>query len=337
MIGKLMAKKWIAPLVLLLLIVFPFVTTNRYAIYVMTMVFIWSIASYGLNLITGYTGQLNLAHAGFFAIGAYAVGILTTKVGLMFWPALLLACLITPLIGLVIGIISLRLKEHYFAIFTLCVSYIIFLVIEKWDGLTEGVVGIMGIPAPENIGPISFESPIAQYFLVLFFLVMTHVVFSRIVGSLIGRTFIAIRGSEELAQTLGIHLMRNKVLSFVVSTFFAGLAGALYAAFVRFLGPGLAHVNISFDMVTYLLVGGIGTLGGPFIGTFLIIWITQSLQFLQDHRMLVFGPVLVLLVIFFPRGFAGFFQMWQMKRKLKTIKANANAHKGSSEQVKEVS
>ncbi len=137
---------------------------------------------------------------------------------------------------------------------------------------------------------------------------------SRIVNSLLGRSFIAIRNSEELAETLGINLMRTKVLAFVLSTFYAGVAGALYAGFVRFLGPDLAREHHTFDMMAFILVGGIGTLFGPVLGAVLLTWVTQSLQFLQDYRMIVFGPLLILLVMYFPQGIIGFYRTQRARR-----------------------
>jgi len=137
---------------------------------------------------------------------------------------------------------------------------------------------------------------------------------SRIANSLLGRSFRAIRISDDLAASLGINLMRNKVLAFVLSTTYASVAGALYAGMVRFIGPAEADVVHTFDMITYLLVGGIGTLMGPLIGTLAITWLTQSLQFLEEYRMIVFGPLLVVLVIFFPRGVVGSFLTWRGRR-----------------------
>ncbi|RFU64162.1 branched-chain amino acid ABC transporter permease [Bacillus sp. V59.32b] len=315
----------IAALILFSL-VFPFITQNDYFIHVMTLSFIWIIGVYGLNLLAGYTGYLSLAHAGFFAIGAYSLGILTVKAELNFWLAFILSCLITSVAGLLIGLIALRTKEHFFAIYTLCVGYIIYLIIDKWESLTEGVRGLIGIPAPADIGPISFQTPLSQYYLVLFILLLVIFVVYRIVHSLTGRTYIAIRNSEDLAQTIGISTMKNKLTVFVLSTFFAGLAGALYASFVRFIGPEIAATAITFDLLTYLLVGGIGTLSGPIIGTILIVWISQQLQFLQDYRMLIFGPVLTLLVIFYPRGIVGAVLGWKFKyqdRKKRKITVNS--------------
>jgi branched-chain amino acid transport system permease protein len=307
-------RKALLAVLLVLAIIFPAFAPNDYYIYVMSLAYIMAIAAVGLNLILGYTGQLNLAHAGFMAIGAYTVGILTVDHGVPYWIAFVLAGLVAALFGLVAGVISLRLKGHFFAIFTLCVGFIIYLVIEKWDALTHGTVGIIGIPAPPGFGPISFERPASQYYLVLFFLVLSLWLMSRIVNSLLGRAFVAIRNSEDLAETLGIGLMRTKVLAFVLSTFYAGLAGALYAGFVRFLGPAMALESHTFDMIAFILVGGIGTLFGPLLGAILLTWLTQSLQFLQDYRMIVFGPLLILLVMFFPQGIIGLYRERQTRR-----------------------
>jgi branched-chain amino acid transport system permease protein len=318
---------------ILFAIVFPLISNNDYFIHVMTLSFIWMIGVYGLNLLAGYTGYLSLAHAGFFAIGAYSLGLLTVKAEMNFWPALLLSLIITGVLGFFAGLISLRTKEHFFAIYTLCVGYIIYLVIDKWDSLTEGVRGLIGIPAPANIGPLSFETLQSHYYLVLFFLLLVVLIMYRIVHSLSGRTYIAIRNSEDLAQTIGISTMKNKLTVFVISTVIAGLSGALYASFVRFIGPDIGSIAIVFDFLTYLLVGGLGTLSGPIVGTLLIVVLSQRLQFLQDYRMLVFGPVLTLLIIFYPRGIVGAVAAWGQKRRSSVNKTRLNNL--PEEQVKE--
>ncbi len=301
-------------LLLGLAIVFPLVTSSEYHIYVMALAFIWAIAVYGMNIITGYCGQLNLAHGGFFAIGAYVVAILTVDHGWPFWPAFLAAGLFGAVFGFFVGIVSLRLKEHYFAIFTLCVGYIIYLMIDKWEALTHGSLGIINIAPPEGFGLIDFTQTVPFYYLVLAFLALAIWLSRRISESLLGRTFRAIRISDDLAQSLGINLMRNKILAFVISTVYAALAGGLYAGVVRFIGPEEANFIHTFDMIAYLLVGGIGTLMGPLLGTLIITWLTQAVQSLEEYRMIVFGPMLVLLVIFFPRGLVGSFLGWRGRR-----------------------
>lgn len=327
-------KKFALIGLLLIAIVFPLVIGNAYMIRILILTFIWTIAVYGLNLLAGYTGYLSLAHAGFFAIGAYTLAILTVTYEISYWLAFFLTLVITGLIGTLIGMVALRTKEHFFAIYTLCVGYIIYLIIYNWDSVTGGVRGFIGIPSPGSIGPIEFNSQISNYYLVLFFLVLTIVIMYRIVHSLQGRSFIAIRNSEELAKTIGISTTKNKLLSFILSTVFAGLAGALFASFTRFIGPEISNIVMTFDFLVYLLIGGIGTLSGPIIGTFLIVWISQELQFLQDYRMLVFGPILVILIIFAPRGISGFIIEWNMKRKAKKqaalnqIEANQKVKEG---------
>jgi branched-chain amino acid transport system permease protein len=301
-------------LLLALAIAFPFLAAgNDYYLTVMATAYIFAIATIGLNLITGFTGQFNLAHSGFMAVGAYTVGILTVDHNVPFWIAFALSGFVASALGFFVGLVSLRLKGHFFSIFTLCVGYIMFLIIEKWESLTHGTVGIMGIPAPTPIAGIAFETPRAQYDLVLFFLALSVWAMHRIVNSLLGRTFMAIRNGDDLAEALGINLMRNKVLAFMLSVFYAGLAGGLYAGFVRFLGPGIAGVEHTFDMTMYMLVGGIGTLLGPLLGSIGVPWLTQYLQFLQDYRFIVFGPLLILLVIFLPHGVVGTYLGWKAR------------------------
>ncbi|MBK6614467.1 branched-chain amino acid ABC transporter permease [Ottowia sp.] len=295
-------------------LLFPFVTGNDYHLTVMTTAYIYIIATMGLNLITGYTGQFNLAHAGFMAVGAYTVGILTVDHQVPFWIAFVAAGVVTVALGVPLGWVSLRLKGHYFSIFTLCVGYIIYLVIEKWESLTHGTVGIIGIPAPSPIGPLEFESPMSLYYLVFVFLCIGMWVMRRVVNSLLGRTFMAIRNGDELAEALGINLARNKLVAFLISVLYAGWAGALYAGFVRFLGPDLAGAHHTFDMTMFMLIGGLGTLLGPLLGGILMPWLTQYMQFLQEYRFVVFGPLLILLVIFVPHGIVGSYLVRKARR-----------------------
>lgn len=302
-------------LLLALAIIFPFIADNDYLLTVMSTAYIFAIATVGLNLITGYTGQFNLAHSGFMAVGAYTVGILTVDHHVPFWIAFALSGFIAAAIGFFVGILSLRLKGHFFSIFTLCVGYIMFLLIEKWESLTHGTVGIIGIPAPESFAGLDFEAPRTQYYMVLFFLALSVWIMHRIVNSLLGRTFMAIRNGDELAEALGINLMRNKVLAFMLSVFYAGMAGGLYAGYVRFLGPGIAGVEHTFDMTMYMLIGGIGTMLGPLFGAISMPWLTQYMQFLQDYRFVVFGPLLIVLLIFLPNGVVGSYLAWKLRRE----------------------
>lgn len=323
---KLLSKRNGLIFVLVLALIMPFIVPNDYILHVLALVCIWSISVYGINIFTGYTGNLSLAHIGFFAIGAYTLGLLTVKAEWNFWLAFIAAGVFSIILGFLVGLISLRTNGHFFAIYTMCVGYIIYLVIDKWDTLTGGVRGLIGIPGPAPIGPITFESLTSQYYLLLFFLVLTIFIMKRIVHSLLGRTFIAIRNSEELAQTIGISTKKNQLLAFVISCFFAAIAGALYASFVRFIGPEVGAIFLGFEMLIYLVIGGLGTLSGPIIGTLLIVFLTQSLQFMQEYKMLLFGPILLIIVIFYPNGIVGAIE--GIKRKITQNKKKPEPKEG---------
>ncbi|HHY59700.1 MAG TPA: branched-chain amino acid ABC transporter permease [Clostridia bacterium] len=301
-------------LLLLLAVLFPWLSPNKYYLTVVTLSFIYAMAVQGLNIIVGYLGQLSLAQAGFFGLGAYTCALLVTRLGWSFWLALPAAALLVTAVALAVGLISFRTRGHYFVILTLCIGVIINLVIEKWEGLTGGVRGLIGIPVPDNLGPISFASMTAQYYLVLVCLLLVLGATHRIVSSLVGRTFLSIRNSEDLAAALGIDVLRHKLLAFGTAAFFAGVAGALYASFLRFIGPEISHPHLTFEFLVFLLVGGQASLMGPVLGTLATNVLMESMQFLQDYRMLVFGLLLMLIVKFFPMGAVGLY--YTVKGKL---------------------
>lgn len=283
----------------------PFVLHNPYYLQVVVGGYIAAIAVFGLNIILGYTGQLSLGHAAFFGIGAYTVALLETRAGVPFWIALVAGCAASVFAGYLVGLISLRTRGHYFAIFTAAIGVMISIVFTNDQDLTNGNIGIVNIPPPGPIGPISFESPVAKYYLVLAALALAAFVCWRVRHSLLGRTFVAIASSEDLAAASGIDVMRNKRMALMLSTFLAGLAGGMFAVFIGFLGPDSSGLDVTFDMLLYLIVGGLGTLAGPFVGTMLVVILTQFLQGFEHYRLLLFGPLLVLLVMFFPTGIVG--------------------------------
>jgi branched-chain amino acid transport system permease protein len=286
-------------------LVFPLVVDNPYLVSVVVTAYVTAIAVYGLDVLLGYTGQLSLAHAGFFGVGGYTVAILTAEHGFSFWMALPLALAITSLIGHLVGLAALRTRHDYFAIFTLAVGVMIVIVIDRWESVTGGTDGIIGIPRPSPIGPIRFESLTAQYYLALAFLLVTIYVVWAIVHSLVGRTFIAVRNSEDLARAVGIDAGRTHQLAFVISATLAGLGGALYAAFLGYIGPAMANTLMTFMMLVYLMIGGVASLAGPLVGTLLVMGLMQALQTFNEYQMMILGPILVVVVIFFPHGLAG--------------------------------
>jgi branched-chain amino acid transport system permease protein len=303
-------KRILTVVLIAFLIIAPLIITGKYQQHIMVMCGIWVIASLALNLILGYTGQLNLAHGTFFGIGAYATALLVQKLGLSFWAALPLGCGITAVFGFLTGLPTLRTKGHYFPISTMCLGIAIYYVIARWEDLTGGARGLFGLPRPDPIplpfgGVISFESTEACYYLVLVFVFATILIISRLTKSLAGLRLVAIRGNEDLAQSVGIHSMQVKIISFTLSTLFAGLAGGLFSAYMGTLMAEQAHYLLSFEMLINVMIGGIGTLGGPIIGGILLPILGEVLQPLAGFRLILYGLVLILIIQFLPLGIVG--------------------------------
>jgi branched-chain amino acid transport system permease protein len=273
------------------------------------------MAATSMNLIMGYTGQVNLAHGAFFGIGAYSAGLLILKLGINFWPALILACAITVFLGLLIGLPALRTKGSYFAIGSMCFNVIVTVIIDSWEGLTEGARGLLGIPRPAPIPlpfgrEMKFTSIGANYYLILISLLLTILIIYRIVHSMMGRTFMAIRGNEELAESLGMNAMKAKLLSFLISTFFAGWAGVLYATYIGFLSPEISDYHVTFELLTFCLIGGLGTMVGPLIGAFILTIISELLHGVAIPRLVAYGFVLIIIMIFLRGGITGGIRMF---------------------------
>lgn len=295
--------------VLILAIAIPPVI-GGYLTSLLILICIWVIMTISINLIYGYTGQLSLGHAAFFAIGAYSLGLFTVTVGLSFWPAFLVSIAIVGLGGLLIGFPSLKSRGPYFVLVTLSFAVIIHKIIVHWDSLTGGANGFRGIPRPPSIplpfnAEISFRSQLSIYYLILFFLVLIFLINYRLVHSLVGKTFVAISRDENLSQSLGINTMRRKLLSFVISTMYAGVAGMLFATYNSVITPHLAHFTQGMYAIVYLVVGGSATMAGPFVGTLVLVAIPEVLQVVPYLKTLINGLILLLFIIFLPAGITG--------------------------------
>jgi branched-chain amino acid transport system permease protein len=318
--ASLRGKKIFPIVIIALALVAPLIITGKYHQHIMVMCGIWVIASLALNLILGYTGQLNLAHGTFFGIGAYATALLMQNLGLSFWAALPLGCAITAVFGYLTGLPTLRTKGHYFPIATMCLGIAIYYVIARWENLTGGARGLFGLPRPDPIAlpfgvTISFVSTVACYYLVLFFVFVTVILISRLVKSLAGKRLIAVRGNEDLAQSLGINTMQVKVVSFTISTLFAGLAGGLFSAYMGTLMAEQAHYLLSFEMLINVVIGGIGTISGPILGGILMPILGELLQPLAGFRLILYGLLLVLCIHFLPLGIMGGLRSAALRRR----------------------
>ncbi len=281
--------------------------TGQYVTSILVLIAIWSITSIALNLLYGYTGQLSLGHSAFLGIGAYAFGLLAVKMHMGFWPAFFGATVISGISGVLIGIPALRLRGPHFVLVTLGFGAIVAIIILAWVDLTGGANGIAGMPRPNAIplpwgAELRFDSLLSMYYFILFFLVLIALICHRIVHSLPGKIFIAISENENLVTSLGVRTMTKKLLSFTISATFTGVAGALYASYNGVISPDLANIMRGMDILTYLIVGGAGTIMGPIVGTIVLMALPEILQIVPSLKTLINGIVLLLFVIFCPAG-----------------------------------
>jgi branched-chain amino acid transport system permease protein len=294
--------------VMILAVIFPFILSG-YSLYILVLVGFYIILALGLNLIFGYTGQISICHGAFYAMGAYSSAILVTRLGWSFWIALPVSIIITIIFAILVGIPMLRTRGPYFAIGTMSLGVLVTMVINNWVSLTGGV-SFPGIPPVDPIPipglvKITFTSLRSQYYLVLVLIVLSIFIVNRLVHSRVGRAFIAIRENEELAEALGINAMKFKILSFTVGAALAGMAGAFYAGFMGAIDPGMAFVMTSFTILVMIVVGGTGTITGAIIGP-VFLWVFPEMLYAADeYRLLLYGLVVVLVIIFMPHGVAG--------------------------------
>jgi branched-chain amino acid transport system permease protein len=311
---------------LLVALVLPHVMTNDYLFHLIIMAVIWSILATSLNLVLGYTGLLSLAHGAFFGLGAYTSALLVTKCDWNFWATIPPAMAVAGASGLLIGVLTLRLEGHYFAISTMSFGIVVSLILEKWDDLTEGPRGISSIPAPTPIplfglGRLTFESDTAKYYLALAFLVICLLFVWRMLHSPIGRALEAIRQNELLASCLGVNLIYYKLMAFSISAAMAGLAGVLYSTYITYLNPVDAGLWNGFYAVMYIVIGGMGTFWGPLVGTLFLVTVPEMLRMFQDYRLLLLGVLLILTITFLPEGIAGGLNRLRRRRTAATAQS----------------
>lgn len=296
-------------LVILLLIVYPFlVGKSNYYMTLFAMMCIYAIAAMALNLLIGYGGQISVGHAGFLAVGGYTAAILSTKVGLPFLITLPLTGVITGIIGLLIGLPAVRLRGHFLAVATLGFGLSIPQIALNWDSLTGGYSGTFVTK------PSLLDTEFKFYYVVALAIVLVTWMMYNIVRSPLGRAFVAIRESEVAAQAMGINVAFYKTVMFVISAFFTGFAGGLYAYWVGFVSPNDFTVVTSFLLLAMIVVGGLASLTGAIVGAVLFTLIPHFTSQFIGVTNLVIGAAMVLIILFRPQGLVSLQELFQKKR-----------------------
>jgi branched-chain amino acid transport system permease protein len=297
-----MNKKYFSLAVLaLFLLILPWLLPNRYFLNIAVIIGTYALMTIGLNLLIGYAGQISLGHAAYFGIGSYTVAVLTTLYQWDTLVALITAIVFAVIAAWIIGKPTLRLKGHYLAMATLGFGFIVQILMSELTGLTGGPQGISGIPKLAVLG-FKFKGDFQLYFLVWGLVVLVQLMTMHLVCGKIGRTFLAIHTNETAAESLGINTARLRLMVFMISAGLAGLAGGFYAYAINYINPEPFGFNFSVLLVTMVVVGGMGDLWGPLLGTVVLTIIPEVLRAFKDFDIIIYGLILMLIIIFMPQG-----------------------------------
>ncbi|MHB8769682.1 MAG: branched-chain amino acid ABC transporter permease [Syntrophales bacterium] len=299
---------------------------NPYMLYVVNMIGIAAIAAIGLNILIGFTGQISLGHGAFFGVGAYTAAILMTRFNLDIMLALPAAGLMTALVGMIFGIPSGRLKGLYLTIATLAGQFIIEYLLTHWESLTKGT---MGITLPKiKLVTIPLTGDLGFFYLIFLTLAAMVWIAINVMRTRFGRSFIAVRDNDRAAEGMGIPIFRYKLLSFGISSFYAGLAGALWACYMGSITAEPFNLGLSVEYIAMVIIGGLGSISGSIYGAVFITLLNEALRFMTDILMnsgfvsqsglnmaplreFVFGLAIVLFILVEPRGLA---EIWRIVR-----------------------
>jgi branched-chain amino acid transport system permease protein len=308
-------------IIILALLLIPVIfSSSAYLLLLLCTIGISAIAVTGLDILFGYSGQISLGHASFYAIGAYTSAILSTRFGIPFWFTSVIGAFLAAVIGLLIALPSVKLVHHFLALVTISFGQLVYLFVTNADRLTNGFEGINFIPKPQ-IGSFLFDSNISYFYMILFFAVLLLFVKQRIIYSKFGRAFTAIKENTHAANGMGIWLTKYKVMAFSISAFYTGFAGALYAHFIGFISPESFMYSQSVLFLTMLLFGGMGNLYGPILGTIALTILSEQLQAIGSYQTIVYGIILLLVILFLPTGLSGINLFRKLKRRVTDAEA----------------
>lgn len=289
--------------ILLAAVVFPWLV-NTYQVNIMVLALIFVVLGLGLNITVGLAGLLDLGYVAFFGIGAYTYAVLNSKFGLGFWPALPLGGLVGALFGILLGFPILRLRGDYLAIVTLGFGSIAKIVFENWEEVFNGARGIAGIDRPGLFGvDMSLDGvTIYIYYLMILLVLFTVFVTNRLKDSRIGRAWMALREDEIACVAMGIDMARTKLSAYALGAFWAGLVGVIFAARNTYINPNSFTFMESAIVLSIVVLGGMGSIVGVIIAALVLILMPEYLRAIAEYRMLVFGLVMVLMMVFRPQG-----------------------------------
>lgn len=294
----------------IILLLSPLFINNEYYLHIMITMYIYCILSVSLNLIVGYAGQFSMGHAAFCGIGAYATAILMKYYIPNFFMGILLSILIAGIAGFLLGLSTARLFGDYFGIVTLGFGEIIRQIMINWTTVTKGPMGIPGIPTPTILGH-NFSEKIDLYYLGLILLLITVYIAAKVVNSGVGLKLALIREDELAAKSIGISPAKEKLKIITLGCAMAGAAGAFYATYSGFIYPSSFQYTDSTTLLAMVVLGGMSNIRGSILGAILLTLIPEILRPIDDYRLVLYGVIIIITVIFKPEGIYG-----ESKRKI---------------------
>lgn len=302
-VDKFKAPLCIAAVVVLLLL--PHLGLSQYIMNLVIKIAVYAMFALGLNILVGYVGLVSLGHAGFVAIGAYACSLFVIRMGMNFWLALLLSALLAAVFGVLLGLPTLRLAGSYLSVVTLGFGEIVRTVVMNWRSVTNGTLGVKPIPKPTFFGNSLTLANGGLYYAMLFLLALATVFCLFLAKSKTGRAFQAIKTDETAAIMMGINVTYYKVLAFVLSGVICAVAGGYYATTMGYIDPNSFTFDTSTTILSIVILGGMGTIRGAFLGSLILTAFPEISRVLMDYRFVMYGVILVVMMRFRPQGLLG--------------------------------
>lgn len=287
-----------------ILIILPQLTRSNYIRGVLARIIVYATLASGLNIINGYSGQSCLGIVGFTCIGAYSGAILTTELGLPFLASLLITLLLCAAAGFVVSLPTLKLNGMFLSIITLGFSEMMRLTALNWQKLTNGPLGIKGIPNVELFG-WKVKSGAPFYYLALVALLLVVFILNRLLKSRVGRAWIAIREDQDAARSLGVKVSHYRCVNFMTGAIICGTMGVFIAYYYRYVSPDMFSLDEGFNVLSMCVVGGSGTLFGPIAGAFVINLLTEGFRFASEWRMVMYAVLIITMMWVRPQGLFG--------------------------------
>lgn len=294
----------IKTIVVLAAIAVPWGMTNEYYLRVLTMVLLYSIVAFSINLVVGFCGQLDMGRAAFVGLGAYWSALMTTKMHLPFLISFISAGFFAALVGLVLGLICMKSSFDYLTLITIGFLEICRLVMLNWISVTNGAMGIRMVPPPNAFG-FSLDSNKALFYFALVLLIICYIAIKRIAKSKIGRAFEAIRDDPIAAAYNGINVPLYKTLNFAIASFFTGIGGAALVHFTQYASPYNYTLDQSIYQLQFAILGGLGSLCGSIIGTAILVVAPEISRVFYEYRLLFVGLIMVVMMLYAPNGILG--------------------------------